>query len=195
MMWPAWSTSANLPPSVSSTTRIRSCMGCFWRRSPDACGTPGRCPRSSRQAALVGPTVAGSSSTVLCPSRVWPEWTQRPVTATSPSIAEFTAKSITAFFSLDLAQLRGYGLGDDAWKLLVALSLWKVRRFLDSNMRLRTACELELLDGDKPIHAKRPDGFTLPSAKDLAEAIGDLIKKCKPLFAQPAITELTWNKP
>ena len=27
---------------------------------------------------------------------------------------EFTAKSITAFFSLDLAQIRGYGLGDDA---------------------------------------------------------------------------------
>src|SRR5438477_6286703 len=40
---------------------------------------------------------------------------------------EFTAKSITAFFSLDLAQIRGYGLGDGAWKLLVALSLWKVR--------------------------------------------------------------------
>ena len=29
---------------------------------------------------------------------------------------EFTAKSITAFFSLDLAQIRGYGLGEDAWQ-------------------------------------------------------------------------------
>ena len=70
---------------------------------------------------------------------------------------EFTARSITAFFSLDLAQIRGYGLGTRRWKLLVAaFSLWKVRRFLDSNMRLRSACELELLDGEKSIQAQRP---------------------------------------
>ena len=77
---------------------------------------------------------------------------------------EFTAKSITAFFSLDLAQIRGYGLGEDAGKLLIALSLWKVRRFLDSNMRLRTACELELTDGEKSIQVKRPrkDSLSAP---------------------------------
>jgi CRISPR-associated protein Csb1 len=108
---------------------------------------------------------------------------------------EFTAKSITAFFSLDLAQIRGYGLGEDAWKLLVALSLWKVRRFLDSNMRLRTACELELADGEKSIQVKRPVGFTLNSGVDLTKDVGDLIKKCKPQFAEPTVTELTWNKP
>ena len=67
---------------------------------------------------------------------------------------EFTAKSITAFFSLDLAQIRGYGLSDEAMQLLIALSLWKVRRFLDSNMRLRTACELELSEGEKSIQAQ-----------------------------------------
>jgi CRISPR-associated protein Csb1 len=109
--------------------------------------------------------------------------------------AEFTAKSITAFFSVDLAQIRGYGLGDDAGKLLIALALWKVRRFLDSNMRLRTACELELPEGEKSIQIKRPDRFTLPAAADLTKVVGDLIKKCKPLFAQPSVTELTWNKP
>lgn len=108
---------------------------------------------------------------------------------------EFTAKSITAFFSLDLAQIRGYGLGDNAWKLLVALSLWKVRRFLDSNMRLRTACELELLDGEKSIQVKRPNAFTLPTATELATEVGDLIKKCEPQFAKPAVTALAWNNP
>jgi CRISPR-associated protein Csb1 len=108
---------------------------------------------------------------------------------------EFTAQSITAFFTVDLAQIRGYGLGDDASKLLAALSLWKVRRFLDSNMRLRTACELKLVDGDKSIHVKQPDGFSLPSATELAKLVGDLIGKCKPLFAAPSVTELTWNKP
>ena len=45
---------------------------------------------------------------------------------------------------LDLSQLRGYGLPDEATALLTVLSLWKVRKFLDSTMRLRSACELEI---------------------------------------------------
>jgi CRISPR-associated protein Csb1 len=106
---------------------------------------------------------------------------------------EFTAKSITAYFSIDLAQIRGYGLPDDASKLLTALSLWKVRQFLDSNMRLRTACELELVDGDKSIATKRPTGFVLPSSADFGDLISQLVGKCKPHFATPAVTELTWN--
>src|SRR5439155_5028865 len=61
---------------------------------------------------------------------------------------EFTAKSITAYFSFDLAQIHGYGLGENAEQLLIALSLWKLRRVLDSNMRLRAACELEVVEGD-----------------------------------------------
>jgi CRISPR-associated protein Csb1 len=108
---------------------------------------------------------------------------------------EFTAKSITAYFSIDLAQIRGYGLKDDAWKLLVALALWKVRRFLDSTMRLRTACELEPVEGEKSIQVKRPNGFTLGPAQDLVKDVVTLIQKCKSQFAQPAVTELTWNKP
>lgn len=108
---------------------------------------------------------------------------------------EFTAKSINAFFSLDLAQIRGYGLSEEATQLLIALSLWKVRRFLDSNMRLRAACELELLEGEKSIQLKRPNGFSLPQAADLTQDVGDLIRKCKPHFAEPAVTELIWNKP
>ncbi|MBC7818549.1 MAG: type I-U CRISPR-associated protein Cas7 [Planctomycetaceae bacterium] len=106
---------------------------------------------------------------------------------------EFTAKSITAFFSLDLGQIRGYGLGPDATQLLIALSLWKVRRFLDSSMRLRTACELELIDGEKSIVAKRPESFQLPSVDELTTAVGSAMKKCKSLFATPTVTELTWN--
>ena len=107
---------------------------------------------------------------------------------------EFTAKAITAFFSLDLAQIRGYGLPAAASDLLVALSLWKVRKFLDSNMRLRSACELELAAGG-PVTARRPDGFPLPAAGDLAELVAALIGKCKPHFADPAVTVLTWNNP
>jgi CRISPR-associated protein Csb1 len=108
---------------------------------------------------------------------------------------EFTARSIIAFFSVDLAQIRGYGLSDDATQLLIALSLWKVRRFLDSTMRLRTACELEIDDSKGGVQAKRPLEYTLPTAAELAKTIGGLITKCKPLFIEPSVTELTWNNP
>jgi len=106
---------------------------------------------------------------------------------------EFTAKLITAFFSLDLAQIRGYGLGDNATQLLVALSLWKIREFLDSSMRLRSACELELVDGEKSVVVKRPEQFVLPTAAELSNSVRNLIENCKSQFASPAITELTWN--
>lgn len=105
---------------------------------------------------------------------------------------EFTARSITAYFTIDLAQIRGYGLGDDATNLLIALSLWKIRRFLDSTMRLRTACELEIDDNAGGVQVKRGDQ-PLPSAEELSQSVSDLIGKCKKLFASPATTELTWT--
>jgi CRISPR-associated protein Csb1 len=107
---------------------------------------------------------------------------------------EFTARSITAFFSIDLAQVRGYGLSAEAAELLIVLSLWKIRRFLDSNMRLRSACELEMVEGADGIRAKRPHDFALPAAPELATRLAELIAQCKPHFANPAVTELTWNK-
>lgn len=107
---------------------------------------------------------------------------------------EYTAKSITAFFTIDLGQIRGYGLGDDATQLLIALSLWKVRKFLDSSMRLRSACELELIDDPKAINVKRPaQGFQLPETEELTKTVASLLKKCQPQFANPVVTQLTWN--
>ena len=112
---------------------------------------------------------------------------------------EFTAKTITAFFSLDLAQIRGYGRPPEAADLLTALSLWKVRQFLDSNMRLRTACELELTDGDIECRykdaARTNQSFALPPAAELTARVGTLVTACKPLFADPVVTVLTWNNP
>ncbi len=54
---------------------------------------------------------------------------------------------------------------------------------------------MELLNGEKSAQVKRPEGFTLPSAPDLAKVIAEQIKKCKALFAQPTVTDLTWNRP
>jgi CRISPR-associated protein Csb1 len=112
---------------------------------------------------------------------------------------EFTAKAITAYFSLDLAQIRGYGLPGDAADLLAVLSFWKVRKFLDSNMRLRTACELELVESEIICRYKDADRkeqrFALPSAGELTQDLRALIQTCKPHFAVPPVTELTWTPP
>ena len=89
---------------------------------------------------------------------------------------EFTAESIDCHFNLDLAQIRGYGLGDDATQLLILLALHRIRRLLDGDLRLRTACDLEPVDPDR-IVATRPDGFALPSLQDLEGALPGAIEK------------------
>ena len=90
---------------------------------------------------------------------------------------EFVADSIVCHVNLDLAQVRGYGLGKDAEQLLVLLALHRLRRLLDGDLRLRTACDLEPIDRDQ-ILASRPSGFALPSLLDLESAVATAIKKC-----------------
>jgi len=103
---------------------------------------------------------------------------------------EFVADEITAYFNLDLALLHGYGLGDDARDLLVALSLFKVRRFLSTGLRLRTACDLEVV-GDLAV--TRPTDFTIPEEDTLLNECTRLIATCKSHFADPSITQVDWK--
>jgi len=91
---------------------------------------------------------------------------------------EFTADSIECHMNLDLAQIRGYGLGPDVERLLILLALYRVRKLLDGDMRLRTACDLEPVDREN-ITATRPDGFALPGLTGLEAALPDAISKCK----------------
>lgn len=95
------------------------------------------------------------------------------------SRTEYTSMKITAFFNLDLAQLRGFGLPDDACDLLIALALFKIQRFLRQGLRLRTACDLEALE----VTVTRPEGFSLPSLQDLEAALPLLIGKSAGRFA------------
>lgn len=101
---------------------------------------------------------------------------------------EFTAEKIILFVNLDLAQIRGYGLGEDIEKLLVLLALFKLRVLLDGDLRLRTACNLEVKD--PTITATKPQGFALPSATDLAEGLAAAIEKVKD---QMTVTTVTFN--
>ena len=89
---------------------------------------------------------------------------------------EFTG-SITAFFNLDLALIRGFGLSADAEALLIAISLFKIQRFLRDGLRLRTACDLDL---DGALTVQRPAGFVVPNLTTLEAELPELIKKAFP---------------
>ena len=105
---------------------------------------------------------------------------------------EFVAETITACFNLDLAQLRGYGLGSAVERLLIALALLKIRVLLDEGLRLRTACDLECLD----VKIKRPAGWTLPERTELEAALPALIETvaAEHRFAEPRVTLVRWEK-
>lgn len=88
------------------------------------------------------------------------------------SRSEFTAPKITAYFNIDLAQIRGYGLGVNVENLLIALGLYKIRAFLANGLRLRTACDF---DAQEP-RVTRPDkSFSLPVLTALETALPSLI--------------------
>jgi CRISPR-associated protein Csb1 len=90
---------------------------------------------------------------------------------------EFVAESINCYFNLDLAQIRGYGLSKEADDLLILLALFRIRKLLDGDLRLRTACDLEV-DSEVAMQV-RPAGFEMPSLEDLKLAVGDAINPCQ----------------
>ncbi|MGC9458126.1 MAG: type I-G CRISPR-associated RAMP protein Csb1/Cas7g [Halothiobacillaceae bacterium] len=105
---------------------------------------------------------------------------------------EYVASAITAYFNLDLAQIRAFGLGEAAENLLVGLALFKIRRFLETGLRLRTACDLEC----KATRVTRPDSYELPTLEALEQAMPKLVEEAASagLFNEPRITEITYRK-
>ncbi|MCK9635142.1 MAG: type I-U CRISPR-associated RAMP protein Csb1/Cas7u [Methylobacter tundripaludum] len=105
---------------------------------------------------------------------------------------DYTAPRITAYFNIDLAQIRGFGLGQVVEQLLIALALYKIRRFLDEGLRLRTACDLEVQE----LKVTRPNGWTLPERVQLDQALPGLINAvaAENRFAEPRVTVVKWEK-
>lgn len=95
---------------------------------------------------------------------------------------EYTAVEINAYFSIDIAQLRGYGLDDDVTSLLIVLSLLKIRLLLDGDLRLRTACDLEVIG--QPECTSEPK-FELPTAEALQTEVTAMIGKLAKHFGEP----------
>jgi CRISPR-associated protein Csb1 len=88
---------------------------------------------------------------------------------------EYVARKITAYFNLDLAQIRSFGLGGLAEDFLVTLALFKIQRFLRDGLRLRTACDLKC----NAVTVTQPGGWDLPSIAELEQALPDYIAKLR----------------
>lgn len=100
---------------------------------------------------------------------------------------EYVADKLDCHINLDLAQIRGYGLEPKAQKLLILLALFRVRKLLDGDLRLRTACDLEPVDRGNLV-ASCPDSFQIPSLGDLEKALKVAIGECKDLMEQTTVT-------
>ena len=95
---------------------------------------------------------------------------------------EFTARRIVAYFNLDLEEIRGFGLGPEVERLLVVLALYKIRKLIEGRLRLRTACDLEVV-GDGVVLARRPADFKLPDLKSLRAELPAAVAACSSHFA------------
>ena len=105
---------------------------------------------------------------------------------------EWVAEKITAFFNLDLRQIRALGLGDAVERLLIAMALFKIRRFFVEGLRLRTACDLDV----REIAVTRPDHFDLPGLGDLESVLPALIEDvgAQGLFGESRELTVTYRK-
>lgn len=101
---------------------------------------------------------------------------------------EYTAERITLYVNLDLAQIRGYGLGEEATRLITLLALYKLRALLEGNLRLRTACDLRL--AESRVTAASPKRFELPAMSELIKEVKPAIEACK---SRMTVTEITFD--
>lgn len=100
---------------------------------------------------------------------------------------EFTADRIDLHVNFDLAQVRGYGLGKHVERLLILLGLHRLRKLVDGDLRLRTACDLEPVSRERVV-AQRPDGFELPSLPALEAELPGAIANNATLMKHTSVT-------
>lgn len=102
---------------------------------------------------------------------------------------EWTAAEITAFFSIDLAQIAAYGLGDAASELLIVIARWEIRSLLDDGLRLRTACDFVPVSNE--IADRRDD--ELPDAEVLAARVRELVPECAEMLGGGGAIDVVWS--
>lgn len=107
--------------------------------------------------------------------------------------SEFTSSKIVAYFNLDLAQIRGYGLGEAVTQLLTTMALFKIRAMLDFGLRLRTACDLEC----EALTVTRPQALVVPERAALESELPRLISRVadEQRWPEPGarVTKVVWE--
>lgn len=101
---------------------------------------------------------------------------------------EWTAKTIVASFVVDAELLRSYGLPQPVTELLQTLAMWEIRRFLAAGLRLRTACDLEMVGEVSSRH-----GSPLPALEELTSRIAELIPQSRDVFGGGAPLTVEWS--
>lgn len=101
---------------------------------------------------------------------------------------EWTAQRILLNVDLDLAQIRSYGLPEAATQLLVDLARLELRYLVDGGLRLRTACDLVLVNDSVTDRSDQK----LPPTEELQEAVRRGIAASGDLLADPLT--VTWDK-
>ncbi len=96
---------------------------------------------------------------------------------------EYTVDKITAYFTIDHAQFRSYGLSEPATALLEALADFEIATLLDRGLRLRTRCDLVV---------KEIARGTRPDAADAAQRIAKLAADCADELGAE-VTTVTWS--
>jgi CRISPR-associated protein Csb1 len=104
------------------------------------------------------------------------------------SRTEWTAQRILASFVIDVELLRSYGLPAAATETLETLALWEIRHLLDGGLRLRTACDLDMVS---PITARR--GPELPATDELTVTLQRLIAKSGAAFGDGKAITVEWS--
>jgi CRISPR-associated protein Csb1 len=94
---------------------------------------------------------------------------------------EYTAGTITAYFTVDHAQFRSYGLSEPATALLEALAGFEIGTVLERGLRLRTRCDLVV----KEVRGERPDPV------EAAQAIATLAAQCSEELGP--VTTVQWS--
>lgn len=102
---------------------------------------------------------------------------------------EWSARTIKASFNIDLAQIRSYGLDQEAADLLMAIARWEVATLLDQPLRLRTACDLERDSNELLDRSGQP----LASIDSLAGEIRSGISACSGLLGEGSPIVVKWR--
>jgi CRISPR-associated protein Csb1 len=121
------------------------------------------------EASGVKPAVSGGVKRDVVINEAGPGDTAKGYGTVPHHRVEYTADTITAYFTIDHAQFQSYGLSEPATALLEALADFEIGTLLDRGMRLRTRCDLVV---------KEITRGTRPDAADAVQRIAKLAADC-----------------